>query len=669
MPEQALQTITENFLEPLNRRTQNLLNRINVKNDYLVLKTDDDNENFIAEFYALLDGRRTFASWNAHKLIKRIPERKAINEYERIYKFAGTDFTALIINASWPVENLIFEGNAKLLFDFLLMRFLRQTKASRLYADYKINGVVPEDPPDFYDHPEFPLSDFQKIPVFAQHFIEGSNLWMEQGTGKTPIVISRINYEAHQIYKNEKRMYRALIVVPKNVRTSWQNKIEQFAIYPGRATILTGNQLKRIKLLTDAFKLEENDNSEYTIVICSYDTVLRSWNAMKYIKWDFCCLDEAHMIKSSSTKRWKQIKELRSLCKCRVGLTGTPFANSLFDVFTQLEWLGHGMSGFTSFKAFRSYYGKFLPRNETRQFDVLKGYQNLPILQERIARLAYQITRKEALPYLPAKTYDVIDVMMTPEQKEFYMKIRDQLMVELKEDLKTLPKQLTASHILTKLLRLSQITAGFLKWDAQYADDGTLLNEEHLIEEITPNPKIEALLEFLATTNEKQKVIIWCDKVPAIHSISRALTKNSYKHVTYYGGTKDKARNEAERAYNEDADMKCFVGNPAAGGTGLDLWGYIPRWVGTEKDHGCNTEYVIYFSQNWSMIHRSQSEDRAMRSGTRAPVQYIDLLVPGSIDVEIAKRVLQKQLDAAELQDVRAVMKRVLESVPNMNEE
>ncbi len=671
---QTLDTIIERFLEPLNDETRNLLAPIRVVNDYIELSCDDTGKNFVAKTYAKLGDRITWSSYSTTKLLQRIPQRKQLtSEYGNattLWQLAGTDFTALILHAVWPFEHLIFDEEARILFNFLLTRFLRQTQSAQIYAEYKMNGIIPEPPVGFIDHPEYPLMSFQRVATFAQIHMEGANLWMEQGTGKTPIVISRINYESHITYTKQKRMYRALIVVPKNVRTGWQKKIMQFAIRPGKVTILSGGQLNRIKLMVDAFKPDEK--SEYTIVICSYETVLKSWNAMRLVEWDLCGLDEAHMIKSASTKRWKQMAELRERCVARTGLTGTPFANTLFDVYTQLEWLGEGLSGFTNPKAFKSYYGKFLPKDAERKFDVLTGYQNLPILQERIARLCFQVTRKEALPELPDKTYDVIDVIMTDRQRDFYMKLRDQLIIEIEADLNrdsNTPKQLTANHILTKLLRLSQITSGYLKWDAQLNDEGDILNEEGLFEEITPNPKIEALIELIKSTGSKDKIIVWCNWVPALKAISRRMTEEGIKNVLFYGGTSDKDRNEAERAYNEDADMKCFNGNPAAGGTGLDLWGHIPTWVGTDKDHGCDTRYVCYFSQNWSMIHRSQSEDRAMRRGTRKSVQVLDFICPGTIDQEIAERVIKKQLNALELQDVREVMRRIIATIPIKNNE
>jgi len=674
MKTENVDLITQRFIEPLNDKTRQLFKPINFRtNDRCHIELNDTGKHFILDFFAVsFEGRRLSASWSVRKFVERIPERKPLHKqndygFPTLWQVAGTDFTALLINAVWTNEQLSFSPEAKLLYEFLLTRFLKQTINSQIKAAYKLNGEIPEMPDDFIDHPNKPLMSFQKVALFTQIFEEGSNLWMEQGTGKTPIIIARTCYEANRVYNDQNRMYRALIGVPKNMRVNWRNKFVEFAVQPGKLTILRGGQLERVKLMVEAFKSDED--SKYTVVICSYETILRSWDALRMIEWDLCALDESHMIKGHYTKRWNKMKELRELVKARTGLTGTPLANNLFDAWTQLEWLGEGLSGFTTYKAFKKYYGRFV-RHDNSPHDVLTGYQNLPLLQERFARLCFMITRKEAMPELPEKTYDIFEIEMTPFQRECYMKLQSQLALEIENELsKTENKQLTASHILTKLLRLSQITAGYLKWDAQFDDDGNLLNAESQFEEITPNPKIEALVELIKNKPIEEKTIIWTNWVAVIKMLHKRFEEEGIKHVLYYGGTSDDDRQAAQDTYNMDSAVRVFIGNPAAGGVGLDLWGHIPEWADTEKDHGCNTTQSIYYSQGWSMIHRSQSEDRPVRRGTRVSVQVTDLIVPGTIDEEIATRVLNKQISALQLQDVRVIMERILTSIPSIGDD
>ena len=660
--------IAERFIEPLNDQTRKLLSPIQyMKDDRMSVDLDKDGKRFILEFYRQVGEDRRRPSYAVQRFMQRIPERKALFNVDsnlEKWQVAGTDFTAILIHCLWDSLHVTFTVDAKILYTFLLTRFLKQTQGSKIKADYKLNGMVPELPADFVDHPIKPLMRFQRVALATSLYEEGSNLWMQQGTGKTPIIIARINYEAQRTFKQEKRMYRALIVVPKNMRTNWKNKICEFAVNVGKVTVLRGGQLERIKLLVESFK--PDDECQYTIVICSYEAVLRSWDALRMIEWDLCTLDESHMIKSHSTKRWIKMKDLRELCKSRTGLTGTPIANNLFDVWTQLEWLGEGCSGFTTYKSFKRYYGKFV-RDESSGRDRLEGYENLPLLQERFTRLCFMITRKEAMPELPEKTYDVMEVDMSNFQRECYIKLQKQLAIEIENDLQREGnKQLTANHILTKLLRLSQITAGYLKWDAQYTDEGEEINTEGRLEYLEPNPKLEMLIEHIKSKDITEKTIVWTNWIPAIKLISKRFTEEGIKHVTYYGGTNDVDRAEAERSYNQDPEVRVFLGNPAAGGTGLDLWGYWPDWADTDKDKGTNTTQEIYYSQNWSMIHRSQSEDRAVRKFTRVSVQITDLIVPNSIDQEIALRVLNKKLSAIQLQDVKSIMEKILSNVPDV---
>ena len=69
------------------------------------------------------------------------------------------------------------------------------------------------------------------------------------------------------------------------------------------------------------------------------------------------------------------------------------------------------------------------------------------------------------------------------------------------------------------------------------------------------------------------------------------------------------------------------------------------------------------------MIHRTQSEDRAVRKGTRVSVMITDLIFPGTIDEEIACRVVDKKINAVKLQDVTNIMQKILSYVPRTGEE
>jgi SNF2 family DNA or RNA helicase len=183
------------------------------------------------------------------------------------------------------------------------------------------------------------------------------------------------------------------------------------------------------------------------------------------------------------------------------------------------------------------------------------------------------------------------------------------------------------------------------------------------IEYLYPNPKIEGLRELLADKTPDDKTIIWACFRADIAYIETALAADGIDYVSFHGGTSDEDRIEAERRFNFDPACKVFVGNAAAGGTGLNLLGYPP---GAPEGYTTNCNHVIYYSQNWSQTARTQSEDRAHRRGTRQTVRVTDLVVPESIDEEIRLRVMRKKLHALEVSDIREILRTCMKGLNNV---
>jgi SNF2 family DNA or RNA helicase len=81
---------------------------------------------------------------------------------------------------------------------------------------------------------------------------------------------------------------------------------------------------------------------------------------------------------------------------------------------------------------------------------------------------------------------------------------------------------------------------------------------------------------------------------------------------------------------NNDA-LRFFVGNPKTGGYGLTLTA---------------SHTVVYFSNDYSLEIRMQSEDRAHRIGQTNKVTYVDLMAENTIDEKIVKA-LNAKIDLA----------------------
>lgn len=610
--------------------------------------------------------RPSTAAWK-HWPVK-IPERKALAGFAT-WQAALTDLTAITIDATWSYSQIVFASSAvKTTYEYLLARLAQQTLSARVRADYKVDGAIPAKPTGWINNVRYPLSNYQKIAAWSFLKQDAQALFMEQGTGKTAPMIGRIAYEAS---KSDK-LYLAIVVCPKNVRNNWAKEVHKFSTVSGRVAVLQGGQKERLNTLIEAVRKVPDDPARFSAIVCSYDALRTSWPALRLIEWDLSILDESHYVKGTATKRYKTVIELRDRSKQRAVMTGTPIPNKLFDLYGQLEFLGEGLSGFSSLKAMKKFYGKYSSHFDASRGKIvekLKGFKNVPMLQERLACLAFMITKKEALPDLPAKTYRQVEIQMTPDQIDRYRSLKQQLALEIEaEDAASKNKQLTAANALVKLLRLAQITSGFYRWDHQESAETNELIDLHGIEFVDPVPKAEALVSLIRETEEFEKIIVWATFVPDIKKIKETLDREGIGCVTFYGATSDKDRKTAEKRFNSDPACKVLIGNPAAGGTGLNLLGYEPETLAENPDDEYHKNYncslVIYYSQNWSSTERSQSEDRPHRRGVRVPVNYVDLVVPGTIDDEIRARVVEKRDTASAIQDISAILLRLKAAEP-----
>jgi len=329
------------------------------------------------------------------------------------------------------------------------------------------------------------------------------------------------------------------------------------------------------------------------------------------------------------------------------------------DLWTQLEFLGEGLSGFQSFGAFRRFHGVFEQVSNAPGIDKLVGLKNIPLIQERLSRLAFSVTKEEAKLNLPDKVYDTIEVTMSKKQREYYDKIAQELAIEIEDKMGNI-NEMTVEHILTMLLRLAQITSGHIVWnEVADPDTGEVLRERRCEQIDERNPKVELVVEELtsAERDPNGKTIIWCAFVPDIRALHARLDELGIIHGCYYGATSKNDRDPLVARFNNDPEFRVLIANPQTAGEGLNLLGYDRENEETSKTY---TDHEIFFSQNWSAILRAQAEDRAHRRGSRMPLRISDLTVPDTIDQEIRERVAMKRSVAGAVVDVREILANVL---------
>jgi non-specific serine/threonine protein kinase len=340
-------------------------------------------------------------------------------------------------------------------------------------------------------------------------------------------------------------------------------------------------------------------------------------------------------------------------------LTGTPIGNSVLDLYTQLDFLYPGLSASSSFDDFKSKFAKV--ESSGAGFEKIIGINNAEFLKRWLNRVSFITNKRKVLPTLPEKVYDVEEVEMSDRQRQIYNEAAMKLLVEIEEELEhghKQFKQLEVGHILTRMLRLAQITSGFVVWSLDpVEDENGDYQTPKVVETFSPNPKMDALISMLRDKTPYQKTIVWSCWVNDLRAIDSTLKNEGIRSAMFYGGTSERSRDEIVRSFNDSSpgSLQVLVGNPAAGGVGLNLLGH----EGVSDNPRTYCDHMIYYAVDWSYLKRSQSEARSHRRGTVNNVRITDLTMTNTIDEEIRLRVNMKKAMHMELTDVRSLLSTI----------
>lgn len=156
----------------------------------------------------------------------------------------------------------------------------------------------------------------------------------EMGLGKTVQSISVMGYlaEQHNIWGP------FLVIAPASTLHNWQQEITKFV--PAIKVLPYWGSAKDRKVLRkfwDRKHVTYNKDSEFHVLVTSYQLVVQDAQYFQKIRWQYMILDEAQAIKSSSSSRWKTL--LAFQCRNRLLLTGTPIQNNMQELWALLHFI------------------------------------------------------------------------------------------------------------------------------------------------------------------------------------------------------------------------------------------------------------------------------------------------------------------------------------------
>lgn len=414
---------------------------------------------------------------------------------------------------------------------------------------------------------------------------QGAALLMEMGTGKslTAIAITGALSQAC-------RIRRVLIVAPLSILGVWEEEFQKFAAFPYALAVLSGSSAKKLDTL------RHMNGTALQVVVVNYESAWRLEKALTAWHPDLIIADEGHKIKTHNIAASKAMHRMGAKASYRLLLTGTVITNKAIDVFSQYKFLNPAIYG-NSFYAFRNRY-----------FDMV-GYGNhTPVLKksmegeltEKLHSISYRATKAECLD-LPETTDVIRQVVLEPAALRIYRGLVKESYAELASG------EVTATNILTRLLRLSQLTGGFLG------------NDETAAVEQVSAAKLSALEDILdGAMAEGKKLVIIARFIPEIKAICKLLEKRGLRYSCITGEVKN--RDEQVARFQNEPEVMAFVGQIATAGLGITLTA---------------ASTMVFYSLDYSMSNFEQTKARIHRMGQRMPCTYLYLVARGTVDEKV----------------------------------
>lgn len=427
------------------------------------------------------------------------------------------------------------------------------------------------------------LFPFQKRGVAFLEAKDGRALIAdEMGLGKTIQALAYLQLHPE--------LRPAIIVVPASLKLNWEKEIHSWMSKP-RTQILNGT----------------NDNVPITgeIIIINYD-ILPYWlDVLKLIKPQVLITDECHYYKSNSANRTKAVKELGKSIPHVIALSGTPIVNRPIEIYNALSLIDK-----TVIPSFWNYVTRYCgARNNGYGWD-FSGATNTQELHDRLIK-TIMIRRKKSdvLTDLPDKIRDFLP-MELDNQKDYY-KAESDFIAFVKER-----KGAAAANRASNAEALAEIEG--LK---QLAVQGKL------------KQAIDWIIDFLEVDG---KLVVFATHKFVIDRLMETFPKIAVK---VDGSVTGEGRQKAVDDFQNNPDIRLFVGNIQAAGVGITLTA---------------ASNVAFLELPWTPGALVQAEDRCHRIGQKDSVTIHYLLATGTIEERIAclidkkRKVLDKVLDGIE---------------------
>lgn len=448
-----------------------------------------------------------------------------------------------------------------------------------------------------------PLFPFQKNGV--AYTMDRKRLIMgdDMGMGKTTQAIAAL----HGLKVTGHDVYPALVICPSSVKINWQRELMTVAAI--KALVLN-NSIKNTfpefyrAGLANVFIVNYESLQKFFVEKIDDPGKDKNGRALplrlnhfhfkkKYIEFFKTIIaDEAHRLKSLSTKQTKITKAL-SIDKQHIFLlTGTPVINKPKDLISQLGILGQ-LGKFGGYSHFVNHFCGGI--REASNLNELNYLLNKYCFYRR------NKTDKNIINDLPDKMRQVVICELSPAARKEYQHALNDLESYMKEF-----KNASDNEVKKSMKGEVMVRIGILK-------------------DISARGKLHDVFEFIHDTiSNGQKLVVFANLTEIINKVQEKFPKS----VRITGQENDLQKQANIDRFQNDPEMKLIVCNLKAAGVGVTL---------TASSNVC------FIEQGWHAAIMDQAEDRCFRIGQKNNVMCTYFLGEDTIDENIYQLIQSKR--------------------------
>lgn len=421
---------------------------------------------------------------------------------------------------------------------------------------------------------------------------------LEMGLGKSVITLTAI----FDLTLDSFEIRKVLVIAPLRVaRDTWPAEIEKWDHLKGlTCSVAIGSEAQRKAALSKRAQ----------VYIINRENV--DWLVNKSglpFDYDMVVIDELSSFKDNGSKRFKALRKVRPGVRRIVGLTGTPSANGLMDLWAEIGILDMGQRLGRYITHFRNNY--FMPDKRNQQ--MVFSYKPRPGAEEAIYRLISDITismKNTDYLKLPELVMNEIPVWLEDKEQKVYDTMKRDLVLSLEgQEIDAL----NAASLSNKLLQMAN--------GAVYADDGSVAKIH--------DRKLDALEDIIEAANGKPVLVAYWFK----HDLERILNRFPAEKLDSTASI---------RRWNA-GKIPLAVIHPASAGHGLNL------------QAGGST--LVWFGLTWSLELYQQTNARLWRQGQKDTVVIHHIITKGTIDEDVMRALERK--DKTQTALIEAVKARI----------